>query len=49
MDKQPIPNVEGSAGDAIKPYLSADGKTFEQDFYMIDRMAAMKGASVEDY
>lgn len=49
MDKQPIPNVEGSAGDAIKPYLNVDGKTFAKDFYMIDRMAAMAGASVADY
>ena len=49
MDKQPIPNVAGMVGDIIKPYLSADGKSFEKDFYMVDRMAAMKGASVEDY
>ena len=49
MDKQPIPNVEGNAGDATKPYLSEDGKTFAEDFYMVDRVAAMAGASVEDY
>src|SRR5574343_289265 len=44
-----IPNVEGRSGDVIKPYLDAEGRFFAEDFWMVDRLAAMKGASVADY
>lgn len=49
QDKQPIPSFDGMVGDIIKPFLSADGKVFARDFYMVDRMAAMAGASIADY
>lgn len=37
------------AGNAIKPYLSEDGLTFAQDFWVSGFMGALKGASVKEY
>lgn len=45
----PLPYQPGMAGDVIKPYLDADGKTFAKDFYMVNRLGAMAGALVDDY
>lgn len=47
--KQPEAFRDGQLGDVIKPYLAEDGKSFAKDFYMVNRLAAMVGASVDDY
>ncbi len=49
---KPIPYVEGTPeqlNDIIAPYLTLDGAHFARDFYMVDRVGAMAGASVAEY
>lgn len=43
------PNPSAMAGEAIKPYLTADSKFFAADFWMHNRLGAQQGASVDDY
>lgn len=49
MEPQLKPYVPGQAGDVIKPFLTEDGKFFKEDFWMLDRLGAQKGALVADY
>lgn len=43
------PDGFGDIGALIKPYLNAEGTHFARDFWMVDHLAAMAGALVEDY